>query len=94
MDDTFRRIRGLIGASVIHEGVRCRLLEILEEERSIVLEACHRVSELQSGQGGGAVRRVPKRHVVRIFSPDGTGYSDAFLALGLLPLDEDRDEDR
>ncbi len=86
----FSRLRGLIGASVVHNGIRCRLVEVLEDERSVVLEACHRVSELQSGQGGGAVRRVPKRHVVRIFSPDGPGFSDAFLALGLLAEDEGR----
>ncbi len=81
------RIRGLIGASVVHDGIRCRLVEVLDDERAVVLEACHRLSELQSGQGGGAVRRVPRRHVVPIYSPDGRGFSDAFLSLGLVPAD-------
>ncbi len=79
------RIRELIGASVVHHGQRCRLVEVLDDERAVVLEACHRFSELQSGQSGAAVRRVPRRIVVRIFAPDPEGgFSRDFLELGLL----------
>ncbi len=84
----FSHLRRLIGERVDYRGTRCRLVEVVEDEQAVVLEACHRFSELQSDQTGNTSRRVPKLISVRVFLPGGAGLNPEFIDLGL-PLTDD-----
>jgi len=66
-------LRASIGSSVEYQGIRCKLIEVLEEDGQIVLEACHRYTDLQAGQGGESLRHVPKVFTISVL--DGSGQS-------------------
>lgn len=52
-------LRPEIGASVQYEGKSYKMIELLEDDLAIVLEACHKNMEIQPDQMGEAHRRVP-----------------------------------
>ncbi len=80
------QLRKLIGARVDHEGVRCEIIEILEDHPTLILQDCELHPVIQTDQHGEPHRRVPTTRTVAIFSQESGDFTSAFLELGLLDL--------
>ena len=78
---TLPRLRQLIGRDVIHRGIRCRVLEVLEEKPALVLLDNEQNIANQDNQFGDPGRRVPKTYTVYVMSGDGMGMNPDFSAL-------------
>lgn len=76
-------LRKLIGEAVLHNGVCCRLLEVLEDGPQVVLEDCEANTSIQENQYGGMWRRVPRIYTIPVIDADGKGFHPQFLALNL-----------
>ena len=76
-------LRNLLGAEVIHQGVRCRLLEGLDDGPSLVLEDCEENTAIQENQYGGLWRRVPKIYTVPVVTTETREFHPLFVALKL-----------
>jgi hypothetical protein len=82
---TTDKLRDMIGLNVLHEGVACCVVEIIDDGPSLVLECIdHRLS-IQPDQFGEAHRRVPQTFTVSVLSIERTEFSSSFLSLE--PLD-------
>lgn len=81
LEITTVQLRNMIGLTVEHQGVHCRVVEIIEEGPSLVLESLVPPLSIQPDQHGEAHRRVPKTYMVEILSPDQKEFSMAFLEL-------------
>jgi hypothetical protein len=79
---TLEQLRGMIGQKVRYEGVRCQVIEVLEDGPSLVLID---VGEdgIQIDQYGNPRRRVPQNYTVPVLSAAADGLHPAFLALEL-----------
>lgn len=78
---TTTQLRSMIGLTVDHQGIHCRVVEILEDGPSLVLESMVPPLSIQPDQHGEAHRRVPQTYMVEILSPDQREFSVAFLSL-------------
>lgn len=75
-------LRGLIGSDVRHEGLPCRVIEVLEDGPALVLQDLSH-SSLQADRFGDPRRRVPDTYVVPVLDTDSGGMHPAYLALEL-----------
>lgn len=82
-----QQLRKLIGREVVHQGMCCRIVEILEHEPALVLEACGARKEIQDNQYGDPHRRVAETFIIALFDGqcEGGRHPD-IVALGL-PLE-------
>ena len=82
-----QQLRNLIGLEVMHQGVCCRIVEILEHEPALVLEASGPREGIQDNQFGDPHRRVSEVFTIALFDEqrEGECHPD-LLALGL-PLE-------
>ncbi len=76
------QLRGMIGVRVTHEGMRCVVIEVLEDGPSLVLQQVGE-SVIQPNQFGDPQRRVPATCTVPVLTADRTALHPAFLALEL-----------
>lgn len=74
-------IQGLIGRTVHHLGQTWRIVEFLEDERMIVLQATGTDRVIQTDQHGDARRRVPQCLTIQVCKEDGRTPHPDFLAL-------------
>lgn len=81
---TIEQIRGLIGLRVIHQSESCRVVEVIEESLSIVVEHEDRELVIQSDQHGHANRRAPQTTIIPVLSITGDEFDHTFLALELI----------
>jgi len=81
---SIEQLRGLIGLEVIYEGEDCRVIEIIEDNLSIVLAHEDRDSTIQSDQHGHARRKVPQTTIIPVLNGTGDEFSQQFLCLELL----------
>jgi len=79
----FEQLRRRVGTRVMYQGVKCTLVEVLEDDATVVLEACHKFSELQSGQAGDSLRHVPKIISIPIYIGSARRLNPALAELGL-----------
>lgn len=77
------QLRGLIGRSVEYYGTRCTIIEVIEDDPALVLEACHKHMTIQPDQHGEAHRRVPTTITVPVLNKARNEYSAGFLDLDL-----------
>lgn len=77
------QLRGRIGSLVEHQGVICRIVEVLEQEPALVLATVHE-DHIQTDQFGNPKRRTPTTFTVPVLSADGASHHIAFLALRAL----------
>lgn len=84
---TMNQLRGMIGVPVEHEGIPCRVVEVLEDGPSLVLEALAR-KEMQPDQHGDPRRHVPETYVVPVLDHDRDTLHPEFLALDLVDTTE------
>lgn len=81
-----KTLRDLIGQQVLHRGVRCTVVELLEKDRSLVLEANGPRGEIQDNQYGDPHRRVAETFTIPVFDEGkDSALHPELLALGLLP---------
>jgi hypothetical protein len=75
-------LRQLIGSAVSYRGKPCVVIEVLEEDASLVLQATGLRDALQADQYGEAGRHVAEVFVLPMLEEDGTFHSE-FCKLGL-----------
>lgn len=81
---TIEQLRGLISLQVIHQGENCRVVEVIEESLSIVVEHEGRDPAIQSDQHGHAHRRAPQTTIIPVLTKTGDEFDQKFLALELI----------
>lgn len=78
-------LRRLIGRRVVHQGTPCLVVELLEHEPALVLEASGPREGIQDNQYGNPHRRVPEVFTIPFFEEPGSeALHPALLALDLL----------
>ena len=81
---TLENLRTMIGSSVKFENNDYKLIELLEDELAIVLEACHKYTDIQPDQMGEAHRRVPRTVTIPVLMGENKDeFNTAFLSLDL-----------
>lgn len=82
---TLQDIRQLIGQRVFHQGISCLVVEYLENEPALVLEASGPRQGIQDNQYGDPHRRAPEIFTIPIYeSPCSNHFHPDLLALGLI----------
>lgn len=81
---TVEQLRGLIGLRVIHQDETCRVIEVIEDSLSIVVEHENRDPAIQSDQHGHANRRVPQTTIIPVLNSSGDEFDTRFLCLELI----------
>ena len=81
---SIEQLRGLISLQVIHKGENCRVVEVIEESLSIVIEHVEREPEIQPDQHGHPHRRVPQVSIIPVLSKACDEFDQQFLALELI----------
>lgn len=80
---TLDQLRGMIGIKVAHQGIPCKVVEILEDGPSLVLLSIDE-SHIQSDQYGNPLRKVPQTFTVPVINSSDNEIHPAYLALDLL----------
>jgi len=80
---TLEQLRGMIGIQVSHQGVPCKIVEILEDGPSLVL-LCIDENHIQSDQYGNPLRKVPQTFTIPVLNSDRNEIHPAYLALDLI----------
>ncbi len=80
------QLQSLIGHHVDFEGQTCRVIEILEDGPSLILQAADEVTTIQPDQHGEAHRRVPSTVTVPIIDRCRTNFHPDFISLNLYHL--------
>jgi hypothetical protein len=75
-------LRQLIGSAVSYRGKTCVVVEVLEEDATLVLQATGLRDSLQADQYGEAGRHVAEVFVLPLLEEDGSFHSE-FCKLGL-----------
>jgi hypothetical protein len=87
---TLPHLRSLIGLRVLHQGVICVILEVLESPPSLVLEpalsivAAHSPANIMANLHGHPGEYGAEPRIVRVLTDDQTGLNDALLELEIL----------
>ena len=81
---TVEQLRGLIGLRVIHQNESCRVIEVIEDSLSIVVEHEDREPAIQSDQHGHAHRKVPQTTIITVLNATGDEFDQGFLSLELI----------
>lgn len=80
----FTRLAGLIGRELDWLGRRCRIIEVLPEGPSLVLEALDAEPAIQANQYGEATRRAVETHTVALLNPRGDALNPLLPGLPAL----------
>ena len=80
----FDQLHSLIGMRVFLDGVKCTIIEVLDDAPALVLEACHRNTTIQPDQLGEAHRRVPRTTTIPVLNKNRSEFSSAFLDLDII----------
>ncbi|MCU0835419.1 MAG: hypothetical protein MUC77_13460 [Chromatiaceae bacterium] len=81
-DETFlRRLRALIGRECSYLGKHCRVIEVLAEQGTLVLELREALPPIQTDQYGQAVARSAELVEVPLFAGTGDELSEELLDL-------------
>jgi hypothetical protein len=78
-------VRALIGRRVMHQGIPCTVVELLEHEPALVLEASGARGEIQDNQYGSPHRRVAEVFTIPFYEEPGSErLHPELLALGFI----------
>jgi hypothetical protein len=78
------QLRNMIGTKLMHQGICCQVVEVLEDGPSLVLVSIDDEDEIQTDQYGNPMRRVPQNFTVPVLTQDRTSIHPAYLALDLI----------
>jgi hypothetical protein len=78
------RLRDLIGTRLQHQGMQCRIIEVLEPGPVLVLQCENSNGVIQPNQYGDATRRVPKTISLPVLTEDGSELHPLFRMLDLV----------
>ena len=81
---TLEQLRGMIGLHLLHQGILCRVIEVLEDGPSLVLQSIEEEPSIQPNQHGEATRRTPVSYTVPVLDSTRTELHPQFLALDLM----------
>lgn len=85
--ELIKDLRDLIGQFVEYQGIRCEVIEVLEDGPAIVLQDCNNHNTIQADQHGEAHRRVPKTRTVQVPVYASGHYDLNEIGIELLPSD-------
>ena len=72
MDDaTLDKLRSLCGQTLSYQGRNCTVIELLQNENSLVLQCSDQQRTIQANQFGEANRRVPDYHTLPLLIEHG-----------------------
>ncbi|TDY02940.1 hypothetical protein [Thiohalophilus thiocyanatoxydans] len=80
---TLQQLRGMIGLHVVHQGIPCQIIEVLDDGPAIVLQSCNPNKPVQSNQHGEGNRRVQETFTVPVLTRDKYEFHPQYLALEL-----------
>lgn len=80
---TIQQLRGMIGVEVMHNGIHCQVIEVLEDGPSIVLQSQQHAS-IQANQHGDPHRRTPTTFTVPVLNAHKNELHASFLQLELV----------
>ena len=86
------RLLRLIGRDCFYLGKHCVVIDILSDERALILESREGLAPIQTDQYGQATNRSNELLQVPILDEDGTSFSDDILALFAALNDDRRNE--
>jgi len=78
--------RELIGRKVRYQGAQWEIIEVMEDDPTLVLRECEMHTVIQPDQHGEAHRRVPYTITMPLFDQDGVNVNPALLNLDLLSV--------
>ena len=81
---TLDQLRGMIGLRLLHQGILCRVIEVLEDGPSLVLQSINEEPSIQANQHGEATRRTPVSYTVPVLNDTQTELHAQFLKLDLV----------
>ena len=81
---TLDQLRSMIGLRLMHQGILCQVIEVLEDGPSLVLQSIVEAPSIQPNQHGEATRRTPVTYTVPVLNQDKTELHAQFLALDLI----------
>jgi len=81
---TLDQLRSMIGLRLLHQGILCQVIEVLEDGPSLVLQSLNEAPTIQPNQHGEATRFTPVTYTVAVLTPDKTELHPQFLALDLV----------
>lgn len=81
---TLDQLRGMIGLHLLHQGIPCRVIEVLEDGPSLVLQSTEEQPGIQPNQHGEANRRVPVSYTIPVLNNTRTELHAQFLELDLV----------
>lgn len=82
--ELIQQLRRTVGATVVHNGVRCSVVELLEQPLGLVLEVTGAHTAIQDTQYGSPHRRVKQIFTLPCLDEaDGESLHPELLALGL-----------
>jgi hypothetical protein len=83
---TLARLRSLVGRELRYQGMRCTLVEVLDEPPVVVLRPINAAPVIQADNFGKPMRQAPQLYELPVFAPDGVSLS-AELRLVNVPED-------
>lgn len=84
LDFSLAQLRGLIGQRVMHRGIACSVIEVLEDGPALVLRDLEGNTAIQDNQYGDPRRRVGRTYTVPVLDEAGSALHAEFLQLELL----------
>lgn len=72
---TLERLRSLVGAELRYQGLRCILVEVLDQPPVVVLRPIDAAPVIQADSFGKAMRHAPQLFELPVFAPDGVSPS-------------------
>ncbi len=82
IDISMDQLRNMIGIEVSHRGILCRVIEVLDDGPTLVLQDLDR-RDMQTDQFGDPRRRVPATYTVPVLDNEHSSIHPEFLALDL-----------
>jgi len=81
---TIDQLRRMIGLCLLHQGILCRVIEVLEDGPSLVLQSIEEGPSIQANQHGEANRRTPVSYTIQVLNDTQSELHAQFLALDLI----------
>jgi hypothetical protein len=72
---TLERLKSLVGAELRYQGMRCTLVEVLDEPPVVVLRPIGAAPVIQADNFGKPMRHAPQLFELPVFGTDGVSLS-------------------